>query len=247
MTRGAFYAGTVGAILGSITGAIGLIWCVYNIRYIMDLDQYLLYLANWSRIVSYLFAYFTAPVHTSLALFNLLSVILIILLIVSGIFTGLGFFGTYRTGGGAMGIVGLISAITGITIGASFIFLGVSTLKINPFLFSSLDVSFMFVSVLFGPTFFDVWRGLIVLAITFIVLGVSSIAVRNSTMNSSASLAAGILSIIGACFFFPYGLVLLVDVIMIEILGCIFAFISFALILVAFILWAVVFFSSRNM
>ncbi len=54
MTRGAFYAGTVGAILGSITGAIGLIWCVYNIRYIMDLDQYLLYLANWSRIVSYL-------------------------------------------------------------------------------------------------------------------------------------------------------------------------------------------------
>lgn len=249
MSKEAFYAGTLGGFFGSITGVIGIIWCVYNIIYIMDMYRYLTDYLNYGFFINGL-AYFFLPIHTSDSLFSLYSMILVVLLIVSGILTGAGFYGTYRAGGGAMGIVGLIFGIAGGSIGALLILLGVTIRELKtPFELYLFYPYYYYPFIywlfpLFGPSFLYIWLGLLVLSVTFILLGVSSIVVREMTGNATASIAAGILSIIGACFFVPY---VLVWIEIIEILGCIFALIGFVLILVAFVIWAAVFFSSRNL
>ncbi len=246
MSRAAFYTGGTGGILGSLMGVTGILWCIYNITYLMDLYRYVSdFFDYWFFLDE--FAYFFLPVHSSGSWFGVISIILVILLIVSGILTGIGFYGAYRTGGGAMGVVGLIFGSAGITLGALFILLGIAAQELKtpyPWMYPFYYYPFGYLLPLFGPNFLYIWLGLVILAVTFILLGVSSIVVRESTGNSSASLAAGILSIIGACFLVPYVLVW-IDII--AILGCIFALIGFVLIMVAFILWAAVFFSSRNL
>ncbi len=245
MSRAAFYTGTVGGIIGFITAGIGLIWCIYNMTYISDIYRYVAdyyyYLITFGG-----YAYFFLPIHSSDALFSMYSMILAILLIVSGVLTGIGFFGVYRVGGGSMGIVGLATAIAGSSLGALLIYLGIITkvLKVPTFVFWFIIPFVMWTPAILTANFFYIWVGLLILAITFIMLGASSIAVREMTGNSTASMAAGVLSIIGGCFFFPYVLVLFEAI---GVFGCIFALVGFGLILVAFILWAVVFFSSRNL
>lgn len=69
----------------------------------------------------------------------------------------------------------------------------------------------------------------VVLGVTFIIFGAASISMREFTMRPSASMAAGIIGIIGG-----------VLVILLGVLGD-------ALMFVSFIIWAVVFYSSREM
>nr|MDO8079480.1 hypothetical protein [Candidatus Freyarchaeota archaeon] len=95
------------------------------------------------------------------------------------------------------------------------------------------------------PNYGFIWIGFIILTVTFIMLGAASIAVRGETGNSSASTSAGIVGIIGACFLVPFGLIMVVPAV--PWLAGVFTLVGFALIMVAFILWAVVFFSSREM
>ena len=95
------------------------------------------------------------------------------------------------------------------------------------------------------PNYGFIWLGFIILAVSFIVLSAASIAIRNGTANSSAAVAAGIVGIIGACFLVPFILVVVLPGI--PWLAGVFTLIGFALIFVSFILWAVVFFSSREM
>nr|MDO8081400.1 hypothetical protein [Candidatus Freyarchaeota archaeon] len=146
----------------------------------------------------------------------------------SGVLTGVGFYGMYQAGGGAMGVVGLIFGIIGGTAGSLLLILG-NILGTPLTLFAS------------EPNYLFIWIGMIILGVSFILLGVTSRVVRGSTTRPSAAAAAGTLSIIGGCFFFPYILDWLL-----RIAGGIFTLIAFVLVLSAFIIWAAVFFGSRN-
>ncbi len=69
----------------------------------------------------------------------------------------------------------------------------------------------------------------ICLLVAFIVFGAGSISMREVTARPSAAMAAGILAIIGGVFVFVFGII------------------GYGLMFVAFILWAIVFYSSKEM
>lgn len=148
-----------------------------------------------------------------------------------------------------MGIVGLIFGMIGGVIGPLFILLGnifTSTMVVPVFIAPLFDpFAGVLLVTLSVPSYIVIWLGMMVLTVTFILLGSSSIAVRETTNSSSAALAAGILSIIGACFLAFY-IFVQGYVPILAIIGGIFALTGFTLIFVAFILWTVVFFSSRD-
>jgi hypothetical protein len=156
---------------------------------------------------------------------------------VGGILTGVGFYGVYKAGGGAMGLVGLISGTIGGVAGGIFLILG-NVLQIQSNLGLGLDI--IFTSM---PNYVYVFIGLAVLGGTLILLGVASIAVRDMTAHSSASAAAGNLSSVGGCFLFPY----ILSYLLASVIGDILALVAFSLILSAFTIWAAVFHGSRNM
>ena len=194
------------------------------------------------------------PGHASLLVF---SFVLAVLLIVSLVLSGVGFYGVYRRGGGGAGVLALIAAITGGTLGATLTTLGnilqqtEYVIVVNYFLFP-----FPVLYPVREPNYLFVWVGMLVVAVTFILLGSASIAVRASTATPSVALAAGILSIIGACLLPLYGLSmvghetihppLFLSFPLVNVAGGIFALFAFTLILVAFVLWTVVFYSSRE-
>nr|MDO8079481.1 hypothetical protein [Candidatus Freyarchaeota archaeon] len=251
MSRGALLTGTAGGIVGSVTAGVGIIWSIVFMIFSVDLFNYIGYLQQ-SAISFSPYAFLNIlifPYPSSGALFNNFLLIVSMLLVVSSILLGVGFYGVYSAGGGAMGVVGLVSAIAGTVIGVLIIIMGVLTPTQR---FVQIPIYLIFPPMWYipyiwwpvpVPNYLVIWIGFIVLAVTFIVLGASSIAVRGTTANSSASVAAGILAIIGACFLFPFGLVMIVAV---PWLAGVFTLIAFALITVAFMLWAVVFFSSRE-
>jgi len=237
LSRGALLTGTAGGIIGTITAGIGVIWCIIDILLYAALMTYInfaiqfyefgfifLLMHNYLGYYLLMILMVAATPTSSLALFFVFSLLLGVLLIVSCILTGVGFYGVYKAGGGAMGVVGLIFGIIGGVLGGLLILLG--NMLMTPVTIGASEPNYLFI-----------WIGFIILALAFILMGTASIVVRDATANSSASVAAGILSIIGACLFFPY---------ILGILGDIMALIGFGLIFVAFILWAVVFYSSRN-
>ncbi len=246
MSKGALLTGAVGGIVGAITAVIGIIWSLVQlslasaITYFQEAVQnfygalafagFNIELVNVPLIVSeYFYTYSKVP------LFSVFSLILAVLFIVSGVLTGVGFYGVYKSGGGAMGVVGLIIGVIGGSVGGTLIILGNIA---SSFIFSTMPF------ILPIPNYLVIWGGMIILAVTFVMLGSVSIVVRNSTAHSSGATAAGVLSIIGACFLLPYILVSFGYIWALIGVGLI--FISFALIFVTFILWTVAFYSSRN-
>ncbi|MEM2145803.1 MAG: hypothetical protein QW279_10605 [Candidatus Jordarchaeaceae archaeon] len=131
-----------------------------------------------------------------------ISILFMALLLVALILTGIGFYGLYTIGGHSMGVVALIFGIIG---GAAFLILGLVDLFAGSYVLTAV--------------------GLLILLVSFIIIGVASIVMREVTMNPSAALAAGILSIIGGIF-----------------AG---AIIGFGLLFVAFLLWAIVFYNTE--
>ena len=239
MSRGALITGTTGGVIGAITAAIGIIWLsilntfqteIYN--YLAQIGTYLSTLVPFSIFYGEPFPFPIIPFLPSWSLFGLSSSILAVFFIVSGILIGIGFYGTYKIGGGAMGVVGLILGIIGCTLGALQIILG-NLLTATQFI--PMPITPYIIPVIL-PNFTIMWIGFMVLGVTFILLGSASITVREMTMNPSASQAAGILSIIGGSLF----------LLCVLFLGGI-LFIGFILIFVAFILWAAVFYTSRYM
>ncbi len=128
------------------------------------------------------------------------------LLIVTGILFGLGFYGTYKIGGGVMGVVGLASSVIGMMAGALLIIVGNLTTG-YVYAYTLVEMSSVPTYPVATPNFVVMWIGFIVLGVTFIVLGSASMRVREMTERPSAFYAAGILSILCAVDFLVGGLV----------------------------------------
>ncbi|MGQ9722716.1 MAG: hypothetical protein ACUVXA_15505 [Candidatus Jordarchaeum sp.] len=144
------------------------------------------------------------------------SILFAALIVVACILTGVGFYGMYTVGGSSMGIVALIFGIIG---GVAF---GILLL---------LDILLGYGGIFYySPiTIFSI-IGSIILGVIFIIIGSASIVVREYTMHSGSAVAAGILSIIGGCFVILY-------------IGGI---IGYPLLFVAFLLWAIVFYTTEG-
>lgn len=156
------------------------------------------------------------PMYTGPSTFQItITILFVALLAVSCILTGVGFYGMYTVSQSSMGVVGLIFGIIGGVSAPILILVGLFTGSGSLFSYSS--VSFLW----------D-WIALAILGVCFIIMGSASIAVREHATHSGAATAAGILSIIGG-------------VLLIIIIG----FVGFALIFVAFLLWAIVFYGTE--
>jgi hypothetical protein len=244
LARVAFLTGAVGGIIGSIAAGLGIIWSMVFMIFAVEFRNYIQYLlASYTPLII-----FFIPYPSSSFLFSSLLLMVSLLLIVAGVLSGVGFYGVYKVGGGAMGMVGLIFAIVGSVLGVLFIITGVLTQAYYYapvlYLFSYPPYYLFYIYEVPTPNYLFIWIGFIILTVTFIVLGAASIAVRGETANSSASVAAGIVGIIGACFLVPFGLIMFLPAV--PWLAGVFTLIGFASIMVTFILWAVVFFSSRE-
>ncbi len=248
MSRGALLTGIAGGIVGSITGIIGIIWIMVSTKLAIDIYNYIQLVMGLSAFYGiHIFA--LTPLPNSIFQFITLSIVFAGFLIMSGILIGVGFHGLYKAGGGTMGRVGFVSGIMGTATGSLFILLGnvITSTKVMYLFLVSIFIGFTGILPvpLSTPNLFVVGIGMIALAVTFFTLGVSSIVVRETTINSAASAAAGVLSIVGACLLILYTLVQY-EASSLALLGGIMSFIGFALIFVAFILWTVVFTSSRD-
>jgi hypothetical protein len=182
--------------------------------------------------------------------FGVSSFILAILLIVTGILIGIGFYGLHTEGGGAMSVVGLISSVVGFTLGALLIIIGNLT---TGYTYAGIFLELSIVPVLpvLIPNFSFIGLGFVVLGFTLVLIGSASISasVRDMTESPSVCSAAGIISIVGALAFF-FGSFMFGSAGVISGLntsgGYVLGF-GLIFIFVAFILWAVVFYSFRNM
>ncbi|MHA1209852.1 MAG: right-handed parallel beta-helix repeat-containing protein, partial [Candidatus Freyarchaeota archaeon] len=241
----AFLAGTVGGVVGAITAAVGIIWVILVDAFLTEIHTYLGQLTHFFMILIPLSWYYSYPYHgypypivpplPHAFLFGVSSVILSILLVATGILIGFGFYGTYETGGGAVGLRGLTLVTIGITLGALLITVGTLT---KGYMYADVVVELTSNPFLPVPTpnFPVIWMGFIVLGFTFIQLGSASISVREMTQKPSASNAAGILSILGAITFLIGGFIWPVILV-----------VGFILILVASILWTAVFYLSKEL
>jgi hypothetical protein len=242
LARGALLTRTVGSIIGALCGFIGIVWSITDIHYISEIWSAL----SGNSSLFFTILYFNLPfsqylifatifgqlLTPSAGLFSGLSMILALLLLVGCILTGIGFYGMYQAGGGAMGVVGLAFGIIGGVAGSVLLILG-NVMAIR----TMIDI-FVWVTV---PQYLFIFIGFVILGVSFILMGSASIVVREATAHSGAAAAAGILSIIGGSLLFIYVLALFS-----IIIGDIFTMIGFILILTAFILWTAVFYGSRN-
>nr|MDO8079479.1 hypothetical protein [Candidatus Freyarchaeota archaeon] len=109
MARAALLTGTAGGTIGSIAAGLGVIWSIIFMTFAVELWNYMQYLAtSYTPLII-----FFIPYPPSSVLFSSLLLMVSLLLIVAGVLSGVGFYGVYKIGGGAMGMVGLIFAIAG--------------------------------------------------------------------------------------------------------------------------------------
>jgi hypothetical protein len=200
MGRGALLTGVAGGIIGTIAAVIGIVWFIFAF-----------FIGPELFIVPYVGFIYTGPSALAIGI----SILFVALIIVACILTGIGFYGMYTAGGGAMGIVGLIFGIIG-GVAAGILFLIGTFLPYDPFSY-------------YTPILAWGWIGLIILGVSFIIMGSASIVVREYSMHSGTAVAAGILSIIGGSCLIVY----------------IISFIGFVLLFVAFLLWAIVFYGTE--
>jgi hypothetical protein len=234
--------GAVGGIIGVVTAVIGVMW-------IFIANTFLLQIFNYSISVSDYLTYLAEPsvypypppnpipFFPSWSSFSVFTLVLTIPIIVTGILLGVGFYGTYKIGGSAMGAVGFTSSVVGTTLGALLINMG------------NLTTGYTYAGIIAGgtvnpliplpaPNFSLIGLGFAVISFATLLLGAASISVREMTEKPSAFMVAGILSIVGS----------LVNMIGSWALSRYGIFIiGFGLIFVALILWTWVFFSSRNL
>lgn len=262
MARATLSLGITGGLIGSIAAIIGVIWCLYSTIFLMEYSHYtvdiLIYTFYFGGAMIPVGDYtiFVAsnvypllPIHSASASLSMWTMILGIFLVASGVLIGTGFFGMYRASGSSMGVVGLITSIVGSSVGSLLIYLGVISQQLQ-ILYSTTYFFFIFiipilyfVQHILIPNFLYIWLGLTVLGVSFILLGVCTISLSKHTGNVWASKAAGILSIIGGVLLFPY---ILVWFRVADTVGSAIALIGFLVILITFILWAAVYYSSRN-
>ena len=210
MSRGALLAGTAGGIMGTVTVVVAFIWSLSYEFFSKPVPLFIFHGNFWYSGPSMATIFFT--------------IIFVVLLVVSCILTGVGFYGTYKVSGSAIGIIGLISGIIG-GIAAGI-----------PFLIGSFTASDFYLTI--GWQLYpyystsSLWNGtgFIILGVSFVIMGCASIVVHKYVMHSRTAVAAGILSIIG-------GITLIF----------VFTWIGLALMFmfVAFLLWAIVFYTIK--
>ncbi len=208
MSRGALLTGMAGGIIGTIASAIGIAWSILS-------------LVSYELIFVPIYPFGFIPVYSGPSMLVVaLTIIFVVILFVACILTGIGFYGMYTAGGGAMGVVALIFAIIGGVAASIFTFLGVfgsyGSFYYNPYSYI-LALS---------------WIGFIIFGVSFIIIGSASIAVREVSTHSGTAVAAGVLSIVG-------GSCLIISILFF------FVWIGFGLLFVAFILWAIVFYTTE--
>jgi hypothetical protein len=259
MSRRALITGAVGGIVGTAMAAFGIAWLFIQNTFQTEISNYLgelgsyftdlfaPYLYSFTGSGAYAFSspplFFAIPYFPSWSLFGVSSFILTAFLVVTGILIGVGFYGTYKIGGGAMGVVGLVFGALGVPLGALLILMTNLTTGYEPIdIFFDVGEAGAWVpfAPLPTPNFPLIVLGFLILGLTFIVLGSASYSTRDMTNNPRVSSAAGILSIMGASVFIIGGVAFYFGGLLLAIGG-------FGLILVSFILWAVVFYSSRKM
>jgi hypothetical protein len=251
MSRAALLTGTAGGAIGAIMAIMGMVWCIITGLLVSEINQNIIVssLAAWNFYLDNFISY------NMLTWFFVFSLILAILLVVSGILLGVGFYGLHTAGGGPMGVLGLILGIVGSSAGAALIFLGSlipTSIYIASYAWGPGWYAFSFGPVLI-PSFIFTWIGVLILAGTFIVLGVASIATRRVTNRTGLAATSGILSIVGGAFLFLYTLFAIgttslgwLSIIGVTAgAGIFFTLIGFVLLFVAFLMWSVVFYSSR--
>jgi hypothetical protein len=266
VSRNTLLTGSIGGVMGAITAIIGMLWSTMTLQLAIELAEYpfqLLYVAITNALLTPI-AGDNQPLAQPVWIYvGVLTTVLVILFIVSGILTGVGFYGVYQNGGGRMGVVGLLFGIAGSIAGAIFFLLGGIAVQkygigVNGLVLSYNGTSgyaILGITAFYEPNVLFYWIGLIILAATFIILGVSSIAVHGATGRPVLSLISGISSIAGACLLFPFTLYMLENLPSTvsyylsgnAALGIESTFLGFIPIFVANILWVVVFFSSRNL
>jgi hypothetical protein len=268
MSRSALLSGTIGGIIGVITASLGVSWLFVFDSISSDIGIYVSLLGIY---FTGLFGTYTIggvkqfqsfpypiPYFPSWSLFGVSSLILAAFLIMTGILIGAGFYGMYKIGGGAASVIGMVSSVIGITAGA------LSIVMVN--LTAGYEQTWLMVGQgeasgmvpffpVLTPNFPFIVIGFIILGFTFIMLGSASISIREMTEKPRASQAAGILSIGVAVFIVLCSLLGSIPVR--GILGGLSNNITFGIffggiigflpILIAFILWAWVFYSSRNL
>ncbi|MEM3586004.1 MAG: hypothetical protein QXO71_01665 [Candidatus Jordarchaeaceae archaeon] len=238
MSRKVFLAGMSGGIIGAITSAIGVVWSlVYPVNFTIPS-----YEKFGSEIFYYVFLILFEP-YPYTSLFSIFSFALAISLTTTCILIGVSFYSIYKNGGGIMGTVILIFFVVVVALGALFILIGNLTPKFDAKIYSCyIEIALLFTVhlAILKPNLLMFSMSLIMLGSSFTLLGAATISIRELTERPSASLAGGILSIIGAVIFIIGGISgIISDSIIISIGG-------FALIFVAFILWTVAFYSSQK-
>jgi len=227
VSKAAFQTGIVGGMAGVVASGIGIIWGFMSMSsHPMNQFMYAMNIVFNSFSTDVYFFPVQEPANYGLLI--LLSVALAVSLIVACVLTGVGFYGFYSTRGGSRGVVSLLSIATGSALGALLIVFGTVSLRAE-YYFMPWNVIPLLITL--SQEYTIIGMGMIILAATFILLGVTSIVLRENTTMPSDSMGAGILSIIGACLLIPH------------ILGSPLTFIGFAVVLVAFVLWARVFYS----
>ena len=258
----ALLTGTAGGVIGAVTAAVGVLWSFITYAYLTEINSYLTQLSYYLSDLSWSIYFhrdpfwpLPLPYFPSASLFGVSSFILSIFLIAAGILIGAGFYGAYKIGGGDRGLAGLIFGFIGNAVSALLIIMGNLTTGYN------LTASFLAAPTMGQyylpvptPNFPVIWIGFVTLGLTFLVLGSASKSVCEVTEKPSASSAAGSLSVTGAVVFIIGVLMGLVGPTLTPTadmppppLWPPLLVIGFGLIFVAFILWAVVFYSSRNL
>ncbi|MEM2135529.1 MAG: hypothetical protein QW261_13040 [Candidatus Jordarchaeaceae archaeon] len=268
MSKWALLTGTVGGILGIVTAVFGIVWVFIHVLFSNEIVSYCSMLSDYLMGIMYpgfprvyTLSQYPIPYFPSASLFGLASFVLAVFLIVTGILFGLGFYGTYKIGGGSMGVVGLASSVIGMVAGALLITVGNLTTG-YVYAYALVEMSSVPTYPVATPNFVVMWIGFIVLGVTCIMLGSASMRVREMTEKPTAFYVAGTLSILCAVDFIVGGLVNIVGGhIMggsLRILGLMnqlregsslagIYIIGFALLFAAFILWAWAFYSSRSL
>ncbi len=261
--RRTLLAGTAGGILGAITAVVGIMWEIIGVtassREFLVFSKYFTY----PFLELFFAAYYTPyPSSSTSAPFPEFSIILAVLLIVTGVLTGMGFYYAYEKKGAS--VVGLIGSL-GIALGALPLIWGSLTPMLGALFQSNMYGvvfgiiggynAFQWVNLISEPNWYIIRPGFIILGISFILLGYANIAAREEiSAKRSASTAAGVLSILGAIPFLIGGLLFqsyaayLSSYILafLSVISVISIFVGFVIIFAAFIPLAVVFYTSRE-
>lgn len=216
MGRGALLAGMAGGIMGTVAVVVSFTQGIISFYEKTFPNPIFVYTFYWEPSTATIF----------------ITILFVALLVVSCILTGLGFYGMYTVGGGAMGIVGLIFGIMG-GAATAILALGASTaFTARGVYYYPITIGWIVELIPYYPPLglWD-WIGFIMLGVSFVIMGCASIVVREYTMHSGTMVAAGILSIIGG-----------------STLIFIFNLIGLALMFmfVAFLLWAIVFYTTKQ-